>query len=198
MSVTHYYGWAIQQVENRLKVGPLGPLLVELTKVCSDEEKDAAYLWECMNGTVENPSPVDAQRALVMHWVGYIFGKLHNEQVLAPLFPHQSTMGVTREDAMAFDYQVEVLRHMLISNGTIPDIPQLVRQDNNVVEINAKLVNQKVKKRKRGERANTDAIGYTQSKCVVPRRRSKRLAAMKKKTISESSPLTFDDVVSGC
>lgn len=198
-SVMEVYGYPMEVVGDALGIDGLSILLAELTKVCPDENADGAYLWECLNGTVENPAPVDAQRALVMHWVGYIFNKLYNERVLALWFPHQTTMRLTQEDATALRYHVEVLRELYFSNKTVPDMPKLVRQDNNATEINGKPVNQKRKqhnKRKRREGTGTATVSRTQTRCVP--RRSKRLAEKHKTVDTTTQTLTVDDVVCGC
>lgn len=190
MSVRAHYGPILMYVEQMTKVSGLCVLVEQFTKVCRDDRADLEYLRQCLcdySVKVKDMTAKDRQRALVLHWTGYIYSLLYNEE-LVNKFPYQATMGPTEDDIAALRYHVEELRKLHCASQTVPEPPELKRQNNKESVLNGKPVNQN--KRKRREESSTVAEPFTGVETTPEPRRSRRLA--KKQTRST------DDVACGC
>ena len=191
MSVRAYYGSILAYVERITKVSGLCVLVEEFTKVCSDSRGDLEYLRQCLydySVKVKDMTAKDRQRALVLHWTGYIYSLLYNKYELAKQFPYQATMGPTEHDIATLRYHVEELRKLHCASQTVPEPPELKRQINTISVVNGKHVNQN--KRQRREESSTVAEPFTGVETTPEPRRSRRLA--------QKQTRSTDDVACGC
>ena len=183
MSVRAHYGSILAYVEWMTNVSGLCALVVDFTKVCIDTKADLAYLRECLydySVKVKDMAPKDRQRALVLHWTGYIYSLLYNKYGLAKQFPYQDTMGPTEHDIATLRYHVEELRKLHCASQTVPGPPKLKRQRNKESFVNGKPVNQN--KRQRREESSTVAEPFTGVETTLEPRRSERLAKKQKRS----------------
>ena len=98
--------------------------LLHTTHCHDDPATDSYNLWQYLQCTYRDstehvPQPevtgaydaVMQQRAIVLHWVGYLKHKIHNH-TLAKRYPLQATYGLQEEDVVGFMNMIHLLREM--------------------------------------------------------------------------------------